>query len=307
MADHALDPLVYYAAPGPFTALSAGDGYAPLLADLPTDIPALVHAVQGNLIHIFWAGAYGVTLTDEQQTGVGIRSAAEKLRRIHAADPTPLTTPRRPDARLVGNCRDFSVLLCALLRYQGVPARARCGFGTYFTPGCYEDHWVCEYWHADEGRWVMVDAQLDAVQREVLKPDFDPLDVPRDRFITGGHAWQLVRDGQADPDAFGIFDMHGLWFLLGNLVRDVAALNKMELLPWDCWGAMPRPQDAITPEAEALYDRAAAVSWGDNATFADLRALYQDEPHLRVPPVIFDVGSGAPREVTLANEAGVVF
>lgn len=180
MVDRSHEPLIYYAAPGPFTALSADETYAPLLEDLPADIPALVRAVQGNLLHIFWAEAYGVTHTDEQREGVGIRSAAEKLRRIHAANPAPLTTPRPPEARLVGNCRDFSVLLCALLRYHGIPARARCGFGTYFTPGRYEDHWVCEYWRADEGRWVMVDAQLDALQRDTLKIDFDPLDVPRD-------------------------------------------------------------------------------------------------------------------------------
>ncbi|NLE50268.1 MAG: transglutaminase domain-containing protein [Chloroflexi bacterium] len=307
MVDRSHEPLIYYAAPGPFTALSADETYAPLLEDLPADIPALVRAVQGNLLHIFWAEAYGVTHTDEQREGVGIRSAAEKLRRIHAANPAPLTTPRPPEARLVGNCRDFSVLLCALLRYHGIPARARCGFGTYFTPGRYEDHWVCEYWRADEGRWVMVDAQLDALQRDTLKIDFDPLDVPRDRFITGGHGWQLVRTERADPEKFGIFDMKGQWFIVGNLLRDLAALNKMELLPWDCWGAMPAPQDAVTPAMESLYDRAAAVSWGDNDTFDGARALYDTEELLRVPPTILDVGGDTPREVTLAEEAGVAF
>jgi hypothetical protein len=32
--------------------------------------------------------------------------------------------------------------------------------------------------------------------------------------------------------------MHGLWFSAGNLVRDIAALNNRETLPWDFWGAM---------------------------------------------------------------------
>lgn len=306
MDARSLDPLAYYATPGPLTTISVTDEYAPLLEDLPAAIPALVQAVQGNLLHIFWAEGYGVTLTDEQRQGVGIRSAAEKLRRIHAASAAPLTTPRPPEARLVGNCRDFSVLLTALLRHHGIPARARCGFGTYFTADHYEDHWVCEYWRVDEGRWVMVDAQLDALQRDTLSPDFDTLDVPRDRFITGGHAWQLVRTERADPEKFGIFDMHGTWFIIGNLLRDVAALNKMELLPWDSWGAMFGPDDAIPPVAERLFDRAAAVSWGNNDTLDALRALYDTEEGLRVPPVIFDFGAGpAPREVTLAEEAGV--
>src|SRR5690606_41776458 len=98
------------------TSRSAKEPYVPLLHALPADVPALVRAVQGNLLHIFWAEAYGVAHTGEQREGVGIRSAAEPLRRIHAANPAPLTTPRPPEARLVGNCRDFSVLLCALLR-----------------------------------------------------------------------------------------------------------------------------------------------------------------------------------------------
>jgi hypothetical protein len=33
----------------------------------------------------------------------------------------------------------------------------------------------------------------------------------------------LCRSGQPDPDTFGIFDMHGLWFVRGNFVRDVAS------------------------------------------------------------------------------------
>ena len=75
--------------------------------------------------------------------------------------------PRPLDRRLVGNCRRFSVLLVAMLRHQGVPARARCGFGAYFLPNHFEDHWVVEYWNQEGGRWVFVDAQLDELQREV--------------------------------------------------------------------------------------------------------------------------------------------
>ena len=30
--------------------------------------------------------------------------------------------------------------------------------------------------------------------------------------------------------------MRGLWFIAGNLIRDAAALNNMETLPWDVGG-----------------------------------------------------------------------
>jgi len=65
---------------------------------------------------------------------------------------------------------------------------------------------------------------------------FDPLDVPRDQFLTAGVAWQMCRTGQDNPDHFGIFNMRGLWFVRGNLVRDLLALNTIEILPWDVWG-----------------------------------------------------------------------
>jgi transglutaminase-like putative cysteine protease len=84
-------------------------------------------------------------------------------------------------------------MLAAMLRAKGIPARARCGFGTYFTPGRWEDHWVCEYWHNTAQQWIMVDAQLDAVQQEVLQITFDPLNMAPGHFVLAGEAWQLCR------------------------------------------------------------------------------------------------------------------
>ena len=90
---------------------------------------------------------------------------------------------------------------------------------------------MAEYWNPAQTRWVLVDAQLDRFQCDAMYIPFDPLDVPRDQFIVGGRAWQMCRRGEADPEHFGIFDMHGLGFVRGDFVRDVAALNKVELLP----------------------------------------------------------------------------
>ena len=167
-----------------------------------------------------------------------------------------------------------------------MPARARCGFGAYFWPGHCEDHWVAEFWDARQGRWRLVDAQLDAFQRKALAISFDPLDVPRDQFLVGGQAWKMCRSGQADPDTFGIFDMHGLWFVRGNFVRDVAALNKVELLPWDSWGAADMLDDALTPEDNALLDHVAELTCGDALDFAAVRTLYETDSRLRVPDII---------------------
>ncbi len=292
------NPLEYYAAPG---AMTDPREHAPLFAALPRDLASLCQIVQGVLIHIFWAERYGVQLADERKTETQIRSVARKLTRLLELDPRPLTEARALDRKLVGNCRDFTVLLTALLRHQGVPARARCGFARYFMPGKHEDHWVCEYWNATEQRWVLVDAQLDEFQQQALRIRFSPLDVPRTMFLPGGKAWQMCRAGQANPDKFGILDMHGLWFVRGDLVRDVAALNKMELLPWDGWGLIEEEAQNISAEENAFLDRVAELTQGDVPQFDAVRALYASDERLRVPPVIKSYHNAGVESVEIAS------
>jgi hypothetical protein len=252
---------------------------------LPRGLSALRDVVQGLMVHDFWAKRYGLTLTADREQELQIRSVSQKLRRILELEDRPLIEPRPLEKRLVGNCRDFSVVLCAMLRHQGVPARARCGFAKYFEPNHFEDHWVCECWQGP-GRWVMVDAQLDALQRETLGVRFDPLDVPDDQFLTGGKAWEMCRKGEANPDTFGIFDLHGLWFVRGDLIRDFASLNKMELLPWDSWGLMERDEKELSKSDMSLLDETAAITQADNSRFDEIQSLYQNNANLRVPPVI---------------------
>src|SRR5574338_363707 len=222
--------------------------YAELYADLPADLPSLVKVVQGLMVHVFWAERYGLSLSDERKDEVQLRTMERRLARTIELDPARLISPRLNMRKIVGNCRDFSVTLASMLQSRGVPARPRCGFGAYFLPHHFEDHWVCEFWEEAEQRWILVDAQLDELQCSVLKIPFNPLDVPRDQFIVGGAAWRLCRGRQADPDQFGIFDMHGMDFVKGNFIRDVAALNKVELLPWDCWGLILSDYASLPPD-----------------------------------------------------------
>lgn len=265
--------LSYYMQSG---VMSEPGTYAPVLSKLPDTVPALVQTLQGLVIHVFWAEQYGVQLPDERKNEVQIRPVQAKLARLFEIDPRPLTEARPPELRLVGNCRDFSLLLASMLKVKGIPARARCGFGTYFMPDHYEDHWMTEYWNAAEQRWVQVDAQLDALQRRVLKLPFDPLDMPRGQFVLAGDAWQMARGGRADPDKFGIFEWHGLDFIRGNVLRDLLSLNKIELLPWDFWGMMQTPVAESTAEQLALVDQAAALTLAGNEAFAEVRSIYEE-------------------------------
>jgi hypothetical protein len=301
MSDETTQTHEWYSAPG---IMTDPHKHAVLFDGLPTDIAALCQVVQGLMIHIFWAERYGLKLPDTRKQEVQLRSVARRLARILELDARPLKEPRSLDKKVVGNCRDFSTLLTAILRHQGVPARARCGFGRYFKPNHYEDHWVCEYWNAGQKRWVLVDAQLDAFQCEKLQIQFNPLDVPRDQFIVGGKAWQMCRRGEADPEAFGIFDMHGLWFVLGDFVRDVAALNKIELLPWDGWGLMNRREELGVDDL-AMLDQLAEWTSGADIAFEQVRSAFEHDERLRVPPVITAYTNGGAQQIELAKEIGV--
>jgi hypothetical protein len=279
------------------TALGA---HADEFAAIPRELASLCEVVQGALIHRDIAPwLYGITLSEKQRDDGHLRPVEQMLTRIHELDSRPLTIAREVGKRLPSVCRHFSLMLCAMLRHQGVPARPRCGFGAYFTPGKFEDHWVCEYWNAGEKRWVLVDAQLDAIQRKALKIDFNTLDVPRDRFIIAGDAWQMCRSGRAEAAAFGLTHAHlqGLWFVAGNLLRDLASLNRMEMLPWDVWGMMDMNDEAITDEKKALLDRVAALTLADDAAFAEVRAIYESDDRLRVPPVVFNALRNAPEKI----------
>lgn len=282
----------FYRTPAAITAVDA----SPLLGAVPCDATSLTRYVQGSVLHEYWASEYGLELSEARKSESHIRHVNQMLGRILTLDGQPLSSTRPPDKRLVGNCRHFSVLFVALLRQQGVPARARCGFATYFVPGQFVDHWVGEYWDDAESRWVRVDAQLDELQQESLKLDFSALDVPHDRFVVAGDAWALCRSGEADPSQFGIHGMYGLWFIAGNVVRDFAALSKVEMLPWDVWGAMPTPDVPLSGEQIELFDRIATVARAADVSVTELRCLYEDE-RLRVRPTVFNAVRGRPETV----------
>ena len=263
--------------------LSDAGRHAAMLDGLPRAIPDLVKLVQGLLIHEHMADAYGVNFSAAQHAEAHVRPVEAMLDAI-ARDPRPLTVPREAKDRYVCVCRSFTLLLVAILRHQGVPARARCGFGAYFEAGKFYDHWVVEYWSTAEKRWIKVDSQVDDRQRGMFGVTIDTLDVTREQFLVAGDAWKLCRAGREDAKEFGILDMHGLWFIASNIVRDVAALNNREMLPWDVWGGMQLVDQGLDV---ALYDRLSELTHDPDRHFTELRAIYTD-PRITVPGTVFN-------------------
>lgn len=239
--------LTYFATAGQFTESGK---HIKAIQQLPDEIDKLTEIVQGLSIHMFTAKEfYDTKLGDARiENEAHIRHFDKLLDKILELDDSAFEIQRLPDKKIVGVCHHFSKILTGFLRAKKIPARMRYGFGNYFNAGYYEDHSVCEYWNEKEKRWVIVDPQFDKVWIKNLGIKHNVLDVPNDKFLKPADSWLLCRQGKLDPQKFGIFqpEMRGLWFIAGNLVKDVASMQKKELLQWDAWGGMPRPNNSMT-------------------------------------------------------------
>ncbi|MFB9624237.1 transglutaminase domain-containing protein [Nonomuraea helvata] len=87
----------------------------------------ICRVVSGLVLHPHGAAA----LPEERMAEQNLRPTSAIIEALTRLDPAPLTTPRPAHLRVVGTCRHFATLSCALLRLRGVPARARCGFAAY--------------------------------------------------------------------------------------------------------------------------------------------------------------------------------
>ena len=265
--------------------------HAALLAALPSDPAGVAKTIQSLVIYEHVAQPfYGCRLPDARRGESHIRPVEKLIDAILALDDKPLDQPRAPEKRLVGICRHFTLLAVAIFRQHGAPARARVGFGAYFNPGKYEDHWVCEYWRADQGRWALLDVQFDDVFMRNLAIRHDPLDLPRDRFLIAAEAWRKCRSGELDPNACGIefSKLRGLWFVSGNLIGDLAALNGGEVLPWDVWGARPGAKLELSADQLAFFDELADLTAEPDLKFDALRGRYESDCGLRLPGKVFN-------------------
>lgn len=279
--------LEYYATPGVMTDLWS---LAEHVDQLEITVESVCRIVQGLIVHPFWGQAYGVEDVGQRDDELQLRPAAKIIAKALEIDDRPIDVMREPGKRVLGNCRDFTTVAVALLRHGGIPARARCGFGAYFNEGKHEDHWVVERW--DGSDWVLTDAQLDDFQQKWLKLPFDPMDVPRDQFFDAGRAWQLYRSG-TPGELFGLsaIEDNGPHWIRGNLTKDVAAFNKVEMLPWDMWGI----EGLTEPMPDEYFDAIADVTV--RADFDDVRELYARDSRMQVPNEITSYYKGNPTKV----------
>ena len=192
--------LEYYRQHSPIT--DPGE-YAYLYDNLPDGLHELIAIIQGQMIHRLAVQQFGVTLTRESRGEQSLRTMQQRLARMMELDPSPLTVERDPKEKQVGMCRDFAVFLVSLLRQKGIPARMRVGFADYSGKESKfkGDHWITEYWNADQARWVLADPDVGGVPLGTIpvKDGCNLHDLQADKdFYVAGSAWKLAREGKVE-------------------------------------------------------------------------------------------------------------
>ncbi len=232
-----MSTVLDYAVPGPFTTLDTIS--SAVLEPACVDPLAICFPVHGLFIQPSDAEPLG--MPSERFATNQIRPAATLVAELLALDPSPLTVAREPDNRVVGTCRHFAVLSCALLRYRGIPARVRCGFATYFQPNQGLDHWITEYRDDNADRWVRIDSEI--LGQTVLT---HPEDLAPGEFLTGSEAWTAFRKGEIDAATFGVYGSEnwGAAEIRGNAVKQASLGPRRHLRR----RPLPGPHRAHTPD-----------------------------------------------------------
>ncbi len=259
------------------TAVTRPGPHADLLRALPTEPAELVPLLQNVLVHHTRAEGFtpGAGRPDD---GTEVRPVRALLDRITALDDRPWSVPREPGRRLVVDCRSVAVLMVAVLREHGRPARARFGFAGYLAPTHWQSHVVCE--HRTDDRWTRTD------------PDVGRLGVGPDAFVDAPQAWAA-----ADADSYGYGpELRGRWAVRWELTRDLAALTGFEPLTSDAWGLVARGGD----QAETFARVAAATGRAQRLALAA-------DPAFALPRVITTSPylTGAVYEVDLVAEGSL--
>jgi hypothetical protein len=250
------------------TEFSDPRSHGRLFDPLPDDPGGIGEVIRNLVVHY---RASGIAFPPDRLAEIDSRWADRLLDADRKRFDTPLTEPRAPEQRIVGCCRDFTLLTVAALRHKGIPARSRIGFADYLDPSWHYDHVIAEYW--DGARWVGMDSQVD--KYVPLAPG---------GFQTAAQVWTAYRRGEIDVNQFGVApavaDLRGAWFVRNYVISELAHRRGQELLLWDLWGDMSLE---LTGDL-SLFDEVAGLlqsaDAGDTRAEEKLAGLYADDVRL---------------------------
>lgn len=268
--------LYFYRNQGPRTKVKKDTFHG-----FPKNIGNVCRKIRGLGIHPCDLHKINLELPSERTKDRYLKTVQEVVEKIRLIKDTDLTIERKPEDKIVIICKHFSMILASILREQGMPARCRCGFATYFSNGWFEDHWICEYWNGE--KWIRVDPQIDKIKS--AKKQLNTIDftnMPKDIFFPAGILWKLYRQGFVSGDYCGFShedSERGEWYIRGNMLRDFFALNKIEYTYQEVSKLMDRDYEPNNDELK-LLDKIADLTITVDKNFDKLTDFYKNNKNL---------------------------
>jgi hypothetical protein len=267
--------------------------------DLPDDIREIGELVRKNIIHrtTLASGNTGenVDMRFGDMTKVPwwrqpeddiLVTAAAMLAELYRRDSQGFILNREPKDKLVLTCRFVSILVASILKSKGIPARVRAGNASYFDMGdlgdVSADHWINQYWDEKEKRWVTID--VDGSMSFV--GNFDPYDMPNDKFDFPAKAWLEIRSGRLDPNRFyNAKPEFGAIVVLWSLFYDFHSLMNNEIIyiygPAGEYGQNKKFKNLTKKEFEKI-DNLAQLMLNPDENYEKLVDIWETEKDFRL-------------------------
>lgn len=270
--------------------------YGDYFRSLPDDIPTLGKLICGQVIHRITlkegnTNANAALLYGDMKRYPWYRMRCEDdvlltatalTSELFRLDERGFALDRQAENKIVVTCRYVSVLMSAILKAKGIPARCRAGFAPYFRQGVSMDHWINQYYSEEENRWISFDADGFYEESGMSLPQYD---IPLDCFDWVAKAYLDVRCGRTDGTQFLYADGLGtcsLPALIRYLIYDFHALMNNELtysfLPAYLEG---RLHTLTNQELEEL-DSLACLLLDPDLHFHELREIWERERKFRI-------------------------
>lgn len=180
-------------------------------------------------------------------------------------------------------CRGQAILLASILKAKGIPARVRSGFSKK-KDGIYHDHWITEYYNENKKRWIFVDADMccDDI-------DFNPYDVPQDKFLLAANAWISNRNGIIKPKDiynagydFEKREKYYIEILLRELFYDFHCLMNNEIIYLHIPKYLMEKHFILDENDKKEIDNLAKLMLNPNENFDELLNIWKNETKFRI-------------------------
>lgn len=285
--------LEHYRQTGTFTY--AGE-YRDYFRSLPDDIPALGRLICTQVIHRTTLHEGNSNANETLLYGDMNRYPWYRMRceddvfltataitgELFRLDERGFVNDRQVENKLVVTCRYVSVLMSAVLKAKGIPARSRAGFAPYFREGVSMDHWINQYYSEEQKRWITIDA--DGFYEEGGMP-LSQYDISKDSFDWAAEAYLAVRskktDGKRDLYADGLGTC-ALPALVRYLIYDFHALMNQELTYTFLPAYMDGRLDRLTEEELVQLDRLAECLLEPDDNFDELCTIWNRDRKFRI-------------------------